>query len=101
MTNILLYDRERKDLVELATLDESADYEVDITEVFYDPATKEFVLLTASGCSCWSGEYDEERFKSLDAVEASLLKEERQYNPSFVGAQGLIKEARAAFNNYE
>lgn len=99
MSNILNYDRKRNDLVELAILDESADYEVDITEIHYDPKSKEFVLLTASGCSCWDGYYSEERFKSLKSLSESLLKEERQYNPSFKGVEKLVKEAKAKYRN--
>lgn len=99
MSSILNYDRERKELVELAVLDESADYEVDITEIHYNPTTKKFHLITASGCSCWSGEYEEEIFSSLLAIKKSLLKTERTYNPSFKGAEELIKEAKAKFKS--
>lgn len=94
MTYVLDYDRKRLDLIELATLDESMQYEVDITEIHYDPKTKEIVLITASGCSCWSGEYEEERFKSLLSLKRSLLKDDRQYTPSYKGAEQLLKTAK-------
>lgn len=97
MTYILDYDRKRNDLIELASIDESTDYEVDCTEIHYDPKTLELVLLIASGCSCWDGDYDEERFKTLTELKMSLLKDDREYNPSFSGAEKLIKEAERKY----
>lgn len=95
------YGNTKTDYIELAVLDESESYEVDITEIHYDPETKEFLLLTASGCSCWEGDYSEERFKSLKALGESMIKEDRQYNPSFVGAKQLLIEAEEAFKKYK
>lgn len=97
MSAILNYDRKREDLIELGILDESADYEVDITEIHYDPIKREFVLLTASGCSCWDGDYSEERFSTPKELLKSLLKEDRKYNPSFKGAKYLIAEAKSTY----
>mgnify|MGYP001582717464 CR=1 FL=1 len=99
MSNILRNDE--KDLIELALIDESADYEVDMTEVHYDPETEELVLLTATGCSCWDGDYNEERFKDLDSLKQSLLQEDRKYNPSFKGAEQLVKEAEVEFKKIQ
>lgn len=95
----IFYHNQRalSDYEELAVLDESADYEVDVTEIWYDPRAREFLLLTATGCSCWDGEYNEERFKSLDELERSLLKDERTYQPSFRGVETLIEQAKDAF----
>lgn len=88
-----------KDWRLLAEVDESRSYEVDVTEVYVRPDGK-FILATATGCSCWSGEYDVEEFDTLDALAASILPEgpetERRYNPSFIGAKALMETARAA-----
>ncbi len=79
----------------LAGLDESASYEVDYTEIWRN-ADGKFVLATASGCSCWDGDFDTETFDSLDDLAASLLGTERAYgNPSGVNSQALIEAARA------
>jgi hypothetical protein len=85
-------------LVQLAEIDESERYEIDTTDICYDPDTKEFVLLTASGCSCWDGEYEEQRFGTFKALEDSLLGngDDRRYNPSLKGAEQLLQEAREA-----
>lgn len=99
MSNILSHND--KGWIELALLDESASYEVDMTEVHYDPETEELVLLTATGCSCWDGDYNEERFKNLESLKQSLLKEDRQYNPSFKGAEQLVKEAEVEFKKIQ
>jgi hypothetical protein len=97
MTNILNYGRERKELIELATIDESADWAVDYAEIFYDPDKKELVLLTASGCSCWEGEYQEERAKTWKALKEALLKGDTDYNPTIKGAEIVFKEAKEKF----
>ena len=104
MNSAIIYNEEKykkMGLKVLAVLDESASYEVDITELHYDPKTKELVLWTASGCSCWDGDFDEERFKSLGAVKKSLLTEEKDFNPSFKGAYHLIEEAREKVKEYK
>lgn len=84
--------------VELARLDESADYEVDVTVIVYNKKSKKFLLGTASGCSCWDGDWNSEEFNSLKGIEASLLKDEREYNPSFKGTLEIIKQAKATFD---
>lgn len=81
----------------LAAIDESESYEVDITEIYLDPKTGKFFLATASGCSCWGGEYDVEEFISLDKLGDSIFKSEnpeRHYNPSFKAAEQLLAQAR-------
>jgi hypothetical protein len=90
-------DNRQKELVELAWLDESEPYEVDHTGIYLDPNSGKFVLLTASGCSCWDGEYNEEEYDTLEDLEKSLNLDEdkRRWNPSLQGAKDLMKEARA------
>lgn len=87
------FDGRRNELRELAFINESADYEVDQTSICVDEEGA-FYLLTASGCSCWSGEYEEEQFDSFEALEYALLNGDRTYNPSLSGVQTLLEEAR-------
>lgn len=51
-------------------VDESESYEVDITEIWDDG--EKWHLLTATGCSCWAGEYDEEEYDSLDELARQI-----------------------------
>lgn len=89
----MYYDNRRNELRELAFIDESQPYEVDQAGIYVDEDGT-FILLTASGCSCWEGDYNEEQFSSFEALEASLLNEDRTYNPSLSGARELLEEAR-------
>lgn len=82
----------------LAELDESESYEVDVSEIYLRPDGR-VVLATATGCSCWGGEYDAEDFATLDELEASIYGEaadERRYTPSFKAGRELVAEARTA-----
>ena len=87
----------KKELTELAMLDESADYEVDYTFIGLDEKTGKFALVTASGCSCWDGGADVEYFDDLDQMEQSLVTEDRTYNPSLLGAKSVMQEAKETF----
>lgn len=89
-----MWDDRVEQLKKLAFIDESERYKVDQTGIFYDPLTTKFVLLTATGCSCWDGEYDEERFDSLDSLETSLITDSRDHNPTLMGVRVLMAEAR-------
>lgn len=80
--------------IELGSVDEGESYEVDVTQIYYDKLDKMFVLITASGCSCWDGDCDEEKFKTLEELEKSLVTDDRTYNPTLMGAKELIKEAK-------
>lgn len=92
------YWRGNKDeIIPVASIDESEDYEVDITEIYFDKTTKGFLLVTASGCSCWDGEYDEERYVSFEALKSALLDDgpKRRYNPTWSGGQDLLNQVEA------
>lgn len=88
------YQEKRDSLKQLAFIDEADDYEVDEAGIYLNEQTGQFHLLTASGCSCWDGEFDEEIFDSLDQLESSLINNDRSYNPSLNGANRLINEAK-------
>ena len=95
------FDARRHELKELAFLDSSEGYEVDMTGIYYDSNTKDFVILTASGCCCWNGEGEETHHATLDDVEKELIGiNTRQYNPTLTGAEHLITEARKSWSEY-
>lgn len=86
-------------MIHLATCDESACYEIDENSLYYDPASKRILWRSASGCSCWDGEYGEAWYDSLDAVEKELQEghaKDKYYHPSLSGTEQLMKEAREA-----
>ena len=83
------------DITVLATCDQSEAYEVDETHIGVDDKTAKFVIASASGCSCWDGEYDVEEYDTLADLERALLLSERQYNPSLRSIAEIIQEARA------
>lgn len=76
----------------LASVDESEGWDVDISEVW--KKGDKYFLLTASGCSCWGGEYEQQEFNSLGELgNLVLYREGYQYNPSLEGAKKLVAEA--------
>ena len=98
MESNIFYNKEDipRGYVLLYSLDESPPYEVDISEVYYDKLNKEFVLVTASGYSCWMGDYETETYKKLKDIETELFKRDDKgyvYNPSLLGAKELVSEA--------
>ncbi len=82
--------------VELSSVDESECYEVDIAEIWYRSVDGRFLLRTASGCSCWDGEYDREEFPTFEELKRHLLGDnDSRYNPSLSGAIQILDEAEA------
>jgi hypothetical protein len=92
------YDR-TKELEEILSIDNSESYEVDYAGVYWDPKTSKIAYITASGCSCWDGDYAEEQFGSIEALRRSLLHDEKQYNPSLSTATQLIDATIEWLNN--
>jgi len=82
-----------KDWKLVAAIDESYPYEVDVTEIYKDSQGK-YQLVTASGCSCWSGEYNAEEYGSLEELFSAGSLVERKYNPSPKGLEELVKLAK-------
>ena len=83
----------------LSLVDESEPYEVDQTAIYLTPQGK-FAYASASGCSCWGGDWTVSDFDSLDEIEETFLKEDiHMYNPSMKGFRSLMAEAREAFDN--
>ena len=87
-------DKER--VIPIAAIDESEYYETDITEVYFDTHSNEFLLISASGCSCWDGDYSETRYTDVESLEKALLDDgnKDQYNPTWKGANELLEQVR-------
>lgn len=91
------YDDRKSELKTLAFIDEADSYEVDENGIYTDG--EKFYLLSASGCSCWDGEFDEVEYNSFEELKQALLGDEGdgyRYCPSLEGARQLIKEAEEA-----
>jgi len=91
----LIYSQYREELVVLSELDESEAYEVDYTLIGYDKKKGKFVLVTASGCSCWDGDCQVEYFDTLAEMHKSLGVHgpDRDFQPSLMGVERAMKEA--------
>ena len=91
------YDR-IAELTCLADIDESRDYEVDMSGIYTD-GTK-FYFITASGCSCWSGEYDETVYNSFEELKNAIAMDDTSdYAPSLNGVRYLITTAESVLPN--
>jgi hypothetical protein len=90
-------------LKQLAFINEAVNsYEVDQTGLYYDPETKEFAIVSATGCSCWNGEAYIERCKTFEEVETALrTKDLLPLYLSLHGADELITEARKVLSETE
>lgn len=78
----------------LAFLDEAEPYTVDQCGVYLDTKSGKFYVLTASGCSCWSGEYDEEEYDTLSEVFAALDDGSFPWHVSIAGSEDLKQQLR-------
>lgn len=95
------YYNRKEELTQLAFIDEADSWEVDETGIYTNG--EKFYVLTASGCSCFSGdegEWDEKEFDSFEELRHFLLTEDLpRYNPSINGAKALIEEAEKLLQN--
>lgn len=86
----------------MAYIDESAPYEIDQTAILTED--NKWVLATASGCSCWGGEWELSRFADLESLFAAIGPTTEasgythQYNPSFAGVEALRAQVEAKLN---
>ena len=76
----------------LAYVDESEDYSVDYHGVYYDSNNGTFLYITASGCSCWDGEYEEEEFPTLSACIQGIEAYKGDYEPSIRTIEELVRQ---------
>lgn len=83
---------------QLASIDESEPYEVDQTVVLYDEDSGDFLLASATGCSCWPdrGGFSVERFPEFQDLAVSLFAdaEERDFASTTCGSEKLIYDAQ-------
>ena len=86
------YDRTRA-LVELASYDESASYEVDMGGIYWDPSAKKYCFITASGCSCWDGQYEDNQYDKLSELLVAEQVEQSTYAPSLSAMERMAEEA--------
>lgn len=95
------FDKRKDELVELAFIDQSADWEVDMFGIYFDEKTGKFCYLAASGCSCWDGYYQEEEYNSLEELADALNARSGGYSPSIKGENFLVEEARKNWLNMQ
>lgn len=69
---------------------EGGPYEIDDIEIYQTPDG--YFLRTASGCSCWDGEYDEYTFPNLEQVAVWMFGVDSQWHPSYKRSLELLKE---------
>lgn len=80
---------------QLAVVDESEDYEVDRAAIYVHEDGR-FMWRTATGCSCWDGEWDETFFGGFDLLVLHILGDNGdRRNPSLDGAATMIDAAEA------
>lgn len=85
------YRQRQNELIELAFIDDSDSYDIDENGIYTDGV--KYYWLSASGCSCWDGDYDEEVFDSFEDLKSHLLNSDSRYRPTILGAQALIEQA--------
>ena len=97
------YDNNEKKLEQgwkmLASRDDADSWDIDENTFMYHPERNVFLWRSASGCSCLDGEYGEEEYPTLDAIEVELMKnaDDKYCKPPLKAAEELIKEAREAY----
>ena len=72
---------------------EEEAWTVDRASIYLMPDGR-FALATASGCSCWDGDWYVQEYDTIDQVAESAY-EDRRWAPSLVGMKRLVEEAYA------
>jgi hypothetical protein len=94
------YEERKAELIELAFYDDSESYSTDEGGIYLCPKTMKLIFLSASGCSCWDGDYEEDSFDSLLDVEIALLKggengeDLYKFHPSLARCKEMLEEAK-------
>ena len=98
------YDR-IKSVIELAAEYEGDVCYIDYNGIYFDPKTNLFCWISASGCSCWDGEYGESTYKTLEELCQDMLSGSPSedlgvnYEPSLNQARDLVQEAKFVWND--
>jgi len=81
----------------IAEIDESESYETDQTQILVEPEGT-FLLATASGCSCWGGEWYVTRYDTVEELLEDIGPtgdaDNGGYNPSFEGVKDLAEQVK-------
>lgn len=93
------YYERKQQLIELSSADDSDSYSIDENGIYYDPRTETFIWLSASGCSCWDGDYSETSYDSLDEALDSMLTYETRWHPATSETTSMIEEAKFVWND--
>jgi hypothetical protein len=81
----------------IAEVDIGQDYEIDQAAIYQTDTG--YILATASGCSCWSGEWSITEYETLaDLWVAAHIPEEDGWQPFMVSWAGADRLFHQAFN---
>lgn len=79
----------------LASSDLADSYEVDEFRIYQTLDEKVFIFASASGCSCWDGDWQVEFYFSLDDMPKHVLEREGyEFNPSIAGIEEMVRMAK-------
>ncbi len=76
----------------LADVDWSEPYEVDQSRIYATPGG--YALATATGCSCWEGDWSVELFDGIADLFTSIREDERTWGISSRRADDLMKAVK-------
>ncbi len=88
-------DKFPEDWKVIAEVDQGEAYEVDQARIYLTP--KGVALATASGCSCWDGDWQVDEFDTLHELLAHSLIGEYPFATSWSGAIELFIQANQYF----
>lgn len=81
-------------LIELASYDDADSYEVDMGGIYYDKDSEKFVFASASGCSCWDGDWSTYEYNKLGDLAKDLVDGDEDGNDIFCYQPGLQRGIR-------
>lgn len=76
----------------LVARDWSEPYEVDQAEILR-AADGTFLYASASGCSCWEGDWQYEQYATFDDLAAGIRWFDRKYNVGWTRSDDMLAEA--------
>lgn len=101
------YHERIETLNELAFIDKSGAYSIDVAGVYMDPKDRRFVLITAVGWSCWDpdSDWDEEKFETLGDLKNALFGTPngsiRRYVVGIEDAKTLYSDTLNSMNDWK
>lgn len=76
----------------LVDKDWSEPYEVDQAKIL-QAADGTFLYATASGCSCWEGDWQYEQYATFNDMATGIRWYDRQYNAGWTRTDDMLAEA--------